>query len=82
MIMWEKFKRFFETKYRVVPVYTDNKKCGFAVQVKSFLSQWVNARVQTLEKVKSENDLLIDKDAFFNTEDEAREFIASKKTIL
>lgn len=82
MIMLKKIKRFFETKYRVVPVYADNKKCGFAVQVRSFLSQWENAKVQTLEKIRSENELLIDTDAFFNTENEAREFIERKKTIL
>ena len=80
--MFEKIKGFFETKYRVVPVYSDNNKCKFVVQSKSGLLGWRTISVQKLEKVKTETEVLIDKDALFNTEEEAKDFIRCKKTIL
>ena len=78
--MWKKFKEFFATKYRIVAVYQDNTKCGFTVQKKNFLCGWVTAQMPKLEKVKSENELLIEQDSFFKTKEEADNFIESQKT--
>ncbi len=80
MIMFKKMKEFFATKYRITPVYQDNTKCGFTVHRKKFLGYWEIAKVPMYEKVKCDNELLVEHDAFFKTEEEAKSFIECQKT--
>ena len=83
MIMFERVKNFFATKYRILPVYADGRdKCGFTVQRKVWFGAWNNATIHKLKKITIENELVVDEDAFFKTEDEARKFIHYKKTEL
>ena len=80
--MWNKIKEFFATKYRIVPVYQDNDKCGFIVHKKCFLCFWTVARITSLEIIKTEKEILTYNDAYFKTKDEAMNFITSQKTTL
>lgn len=82
MIMWNKIKDFFTTKYRIVPTYADNKKVGYVVQRKGFFGYWSTMQMPHLEKVKCENDVLTEREAFFKEEDEAMAFINYQKTIV
>lgn len=80
MIMFEKIKNFFETKYRIIPVYTDNQRSGYQVQKKMFWGYWMTMQMQKIEKVKCENEVVIDSDALFPSEEEALCFIKYQKT--
>ena len=80
--MWKKIKEFFETKYRIVPTYADNKKVGFIVQQKGLIGYWNTAPMPEISKIPCYKDQLMVRDAFFTTEEEAIKFISSQKTIL
>ena len=82
MIMWKKILEFFGTKYRIVPTYADNKRVGCVVQRKGFFGYWSTMQMPHIEKVKCENDVLTERDAFFNDEEEAMAFIKYHKTTL
>lgn len=82
MIMFEKIKEFFRTKYRIIPVYSDNKRSGYQVQKKLFWGYWINMQMAKLEKVKCESEVVMDSDAFFPTVEEAMNFIKYQKTAI
>ena len=82
MIMLEKVKEFFAMKYRIVPTYAENKKVGFIVQRKGFWGYWTTAPITKVSKVPCYRDQLTVSDAFFLTEEEAKDFVNSQKTIL
>lgn len=72
----------FKTKYRIMPAYNDDKQVGFVVFEKRFLSMWMPARLIEATR-SSENQLILkDRDAYFKTEDEAKEYIERIKSIL
>lgn len=80
--MWKKILQFFGTKYRIVPTYADNERVGCVVQRKGFLGYWCTMQMPHVEKVKCENDVLTERDAFFKDEEEAMDFIKYHKTTL
>lgn len=80
--MWNSIKNFFAVKYRILPVYSEDGKCGFSVQERGFLSQWVNSHVSKFEKIKSERDALVEMEAFFKTEEEAIDYVSRKKSLV
>ena len=82
MIMWKSIKNFFAVKYRILPVYSENEKCGFSVQEKGLLSQWVNSQVSKIERVKTEHEVLVETEAFFKTEEEAKDYVNRKKSLI
>lgn len=80
MIMFEKIKSFFETKYRIIPVYTDSKRSNYQVQKRVFWWCWMPMQMQKIEKVRSEGDVVCESDAIFPSEEEAMCFIKYQKT--
>lgn len=71
----------FGTIYRILPVYSnnENKKCGYLVQNGTKLfGGWWNETMECM----NEDGHLVQKDAIFSTEEEAREFIKSLTTII
>lgn len=80
--MFEKFKKYFTTKYRIIPTYADNKQVGFVVQQKLFFCCWVTMQMPKIERIKCENDVITEQEAFFSTKEEAMDFITYQKTAL
>lgn len=80
--MFKKIKEFFENKYRIVPVYADNKKVGFMVQKKYLWIYWDTMMMPKVEKIKCEKEEISEHEAFFTTEEEANAFITYQKTVL
>lgn len=80
--MWEKIKEFFAAKYRIIPVFADNKRVGVVVQKRGFLGYWHTMMMPKIEKVKCENDVITEREAFFLKEEEAMEFVKYQKSSL
>lgn len=80
--MWEKFLKLFETKYRIVPMYADNKKVGYVVQKSGIFGGWMPMQMPFVEKVKTEKNVMTERDALFTNEEDAIAFIKYQKNTL
>lgn len=78
---------FFETKYRILPVYAGNKKNGFIVYFRPwfFPFTWFNVLMDVFVKSDEspEGEILTNNGyAHFNTEEEAKEYIRYRQNII
>ncbi len=80
--MFEKIKEFFKTKYRIVPVYQDNKRSGYQVQRRFFWGCWIVMQKPNVKKVQYETEVVTNDEAFFSSEEEAIHFVKCQKTMV
>ena len=74
-------KGFFKTKYRIMFAYENEKRAGYVVFQKGFMGIWMPARMTEISK-EGDRITLHERDAYFKTEEEAKEFIERINTIL
>lgn len=71
-------KQFFQTKFKVLPVYKDMKKCGVIVYAKPWYCPfYMSAVLDVLDK----DGIPTTAQAYFKEADEAFDYINSRKTI-
>lgn len=71
-------RQFFQTKYKVLPVYNEMKKCGVIVYARPWYSPVYMCAV--LDTMTSKGELTTTF-AYFKTTEEAMEFIKDKKQV-
>lgn len=79
--------KFFETKYRILPVYAENKQNGFIVYHRPwfFPFAWFNVLIDTFVKSQEapNGEVMTNGGyAYFSTENEAKDYIRYRQNII